>query len=89
MKESRIVNEFIWDGNKIIMPSWFPNRVRVDYVKVEKSELSKTDYKQLILTTQKYHGFVLDGQKKQEKVTYVLNPEERFVEDSDGNYYIV
>ena len=57
MKESRIVNEFIWDGNKIIMPSWFPNRVRVDYVKVEKSELSKTDYKQLILTTQKKNIF--------------------------------
>lgn len=89
MKESEIVNEFIWDGNRIILPSWFPKKTTTEYIKHTQKETLKTEYKQLILITQKYHNFSVNGQKRREKMKYILNPNERFVEDSKGNFYIL
>ena len=89
MKETKIVNQFIWDGNKMVTPAWFPKRTYHEYIKFAKGESGDTEYKQLILITQRYHNFILDGQKKREKVKYILNPNEKFVEDSDGNFYII
>ena len=89
MKESEIVNEFVWDGNRIVLPSWFPKKTTTEYIKPTQKESLNTDYKQLVLITQKYHNFRINGQRKREKIKYTLNPNEKFVEDSDGNFYIV